>query len=174
MLYTPGSKATAEFRAFAKPSRRLIAKSEKATRSPEPELAPKSESAPVVNDPLIEQLLKFGVLMAKARALVERHREAAEAQIAAYPYREERKPKKNAAGWLIAAIENNYTLPVAYLEKQAKKREAVSSNEARAATERCNLCDLKGWRRVRTSKYPDGAMKRCSHNPDIEGKYPSV
>ena len=32
---------------------------------------------------------------------------------------------------MIAAIENNYTLPVAYLEEQAKKREAVSRDKGR-------------------------------------------
>lgn len=174
MLYTPGSKATAEFRTFAKPGRRLVARTERMTQPPEPEQAPEACSAPVVDDSLIEQLLRFGVSMAKARVLVESHREAAEAQIAAYPYREAEKPKKNAAGWLIAAIENNYTLPVAYLEEQAKKREALSKGEARAAAEKCNLCDSKGWRRVRTPRYPDGAMKRCSHSPEIEAKYPDA
>lgn len=171
MLYTPGSKATAEFRAFAKPGKRLIAKTDRATKLTEPAPAQKSESAAVGDDPLIEQLLKFGVSGPKARVLVENHREAAEAQIAAYPYRDGGKPKKNAAGWLIAAIENNYTLPVAYLEEQERRREGLKGKEFQAAIGNCGLCDSKGWRRVRTPEYPNGAMKRCSHDAAIEARY---
>lgn len=171
MLYTPGRKATAEFRAFAKPGKRLTTKTDRATKLTEPVPAQKSESAAVGDDPLIEQLLKFGVSGAKARVLVENHREAAEAQIAAYPYRDGGKPKKNAAGWLIAAIENNYTLPVTYLEEQERRREGLKGKEFQAAIGNCGICDSKGWRRVRTPEYPNGAMKRCSHDAAIEARY---
>ena len=106
--------------------------------------------------------------------MVKTRREATEAQIAAYPYREEGKPRKNAAGWLIAAIEGNYTLPVVYLEEQEKKRQAVKAKEQRAAVESCQFCDQKGWRRIRTPKYPDGAMKQCTHDPAAEAKYPAA
>lgn len=172
MFYTPGNKATAEFRAFTNHGKRLTAKTERVTQPPEPSPAPKSESVAAEGDPLIEQLLKFGVSGAKARALVENHRKAAEAQIAAYPYREAGKPKKNAAGWLIAAIEGNYTLPVAYLEEQQKKKQIEKSKERKSTIQMCSFCDRNGWRRVRTIKYPDGAMKQCSHDAAIEAKYP--
>ncbi len=172
-------------------------------------------------DPLVEQLLKFGVAEAKARELyaahtkiptadetgsqnrllklggclrgqippataggsdktstswcglhiVSDHREAAEAQIAAYPYRDPGKPRKNAAGWLIAAIEGNFTLPVTYLEDQEKKQQAAKSAEAKIAAAKCRFCDEKGWRRVRTPNYPSGAMKRCTHDAKAEAKY---
>jgi hypothetical protein len=102
---------------------------------------------------------------------VKTHREAAEAQIAAYPYRGEGKPRKNAAGWLIAAIEGNYTLPVAYLEERERKHQAAKAKEGKGATEACQLCDAKGWRRIRTTEHPNGAMKRCSHDPHAEAKY---
>jgi hypothetical protein len=111
------------------------------------------------------------VAEAKARELVKGHREAAQAQIAAYPHRDSGRPKKNAAGWLIAAIERNYTLPVTYLEEQEKLRREEKASAARAATEKCQLCDQNGWRRVRTPEYPNGAMKRCSHDPVVEVKY---
>lgn len=74
-------------------------------------------------------------------------------------------------GWLIAAIEGNYTLPVAYLEEQEKKRQAAKAKEHRAAAESCQLCDERGWRIIRTPEYPGGAMKRCSHDPHSEAKY---
>lgn len=172
MLYTPGRKAETEFRAFARAGKNLAAGAGKED-APAGKLSARKD-APVSeadDDPLVGQLLKFGVSKTKARELVEAHREATEAQIAAYPYRGEGKSKKNAAGWLIAAIEGNYTLPVAYLEEQEKKQQSVKAKEQRSAVESCRLCDEKGWRRISTPKYPDGALKRCTHNPDIEAKY---
>ncbi|MDQ3816278.1 MAG: hypothetical protein M3362_01140 [Acidobacteriota bacterium] len=113
----------------------------------------------------------FGISEAKAQELVESRREAVEAQIAAYPYRDLGKTKKNAAGWLIAAIEKNYALPVAYLEEREKEQQAIKKKAAKAAAENCALCDSGGWRRVKTPKYPDGAMKKCTHDQVIESKY---
>ena len=113
----------------------------------------------------------FGISEAKARELIKANKEAVEKQLAAYPYRDLGKPRNNAAGWLIAAIEGDYTLPDTYLEEQEKKRRAVQSAGAKAATEGCQFCDEKGWRKVRTAEYPNGAMKRCSHNPEAEAKY---
>jgi len=113
----------------------------------------------------------FGISETKARNLVKNHREAVEAQLAAYTYRDSGKSKKNAAGWLIAAIENNYTLPVAYLEERERKQQSLKASAAMAAAQNCPLCDSKGWRRIRTPKYPDGAMKKCTHDPETESKY---
>ncbi len=55
---------------------------EKLELFPEPVLtfAPEEEQ-------LVSKLVRFGVGETKARSLVKRHREATEAQIAAYPYR---------------------------------------------------------------------------------------
>ncbi len=175
MLYTPGRKAKAEFRSFTQPKKSFPVWSERKPRTAEPELAsaPRQDEVifPAAEDPLVEHLLMFGVERSKARDLVENHREAAEAQITAYPYRDSSRPKKNAAGWLIAAIEKNYTLPVAYVEEQEKKRQAQKSQELRVVIESCQFCDSNGWRRIRTPEYPNGAMKRCSHNSQVEAKY---
>jgi hypothetical protein len=115
----------------------------------------------------------FGLSEAKACELVSAKREAVEAQLAAYPYRDLGKPRKNAAGWIIAAIEGNYTLPTSYLDAQEKKRQAAKSSAANIVTADCQFCDEKGWRRVHTPDYPNGAMKRCTHNPVNEAKYTS-
>lgn len=144
-----------------------------------PDHAPKHLPQPALSfsaeeESLVSKLHGFGVSEKKARELVKTRREATEAQIAAYPYREEGKLRKNAAGWLIAAIEGNYTLPVAYQEEQEKKRQAVKVKERRSAVESCQLCDEKGWRRIRTPNYPDGAMKQCTHDTQIEAKYPTA
>jgi hypothetical protein len=128
------------------------------------------------DEPLIAKLTGkppegFGISETKAKELVKSHREAVEVQLTAYPYRNSGKSKKNAAGWLIAAIENNYTLPVAFLEEQERKQQSVKTSAANAAAQNCLLCDSKGWRRILTPKYPDGAMKRCTHDLKVESKY---
>jgi hypothetical protein len=171
MLYTPGRRAKAEFRDSMRKARQQVER-----RIARPELLPAQDAgpSPVEDDPLVGRLTGLGVAEAKARELVAMHREAAEAQIAAYPYREAGRPRKNAAGWLIAAIEGNYTLPVAYLEEQQKKRQAAKTTEQRSAVETCRLCDQNGWRRIRTPEHPNGAMKRCSHDRAAEAKYPEA
>jgi hypothetical protein len=116
----------------------------------------------------------FGISRERALELVKDDRTAVEEQLKAYPYRDLGKPRKNAAGWLIAAIEGHYALPAAYLEEKEKKKQAEKVSEGRAAVDACLLCDHKGWRRVSTRDYPGGAMKRCSHNPEMEAKYPDA
>ena len=170
MLYGPGPKARAEHKASQLKLGRTARRSGKQL-----ELPSAAESGAEILMPedenLVSRLTSLGVAESKAKELIKDHREAAEAQIAAYPYRGEGKPKKNAAGWLIAAIEGNYTLPVAYLEERERKQQAAKSKETKAATEACPLCDSKGWRRIRTPEHPNGAMKRCSHDPETEKKY---
>jgi hypothetical protein len=63
---------------------------------------------------------------------------------------------------------------VAYLEELEKKQQAIKAKEQRSAVEGCPLCDERGWRRIRTAEYLNGAMKRCSHDPDQEAKYPAA
>lgn len=53
----------------------------------------------------------------EAKELVRSHRKAKEEQIAAYSYRNGGEAKKNPAGWIIAAIKNQYEVPSAYLER---------------------------------------------------------
>jgi hypothetical protein len=180
MIYVPGARARGEH--VAALASKHIPRAKVLHPDPQqltlnlPDHAPKHLPQPALSfsveeENLVTKLHGFGVSEKKARELVKTRREAVEAQIAAYPYREEGKPRKNAAGWLIAAIEGNYTLPVAYMEEQEKKRQVVKTKEQRSAAEGCQLCDPKGWRRIRTPKYPDGAMKQCSHDPAAEAKY---
>ncbi len=178
MIYVPGARAKGQHVAFErKPVPRIkhsersavqqsFLPEEKLELFPEPVLtfAPEEEQ-------LVSKLIQVGVAEEKARSLVKTHREAAEAQISAFPYRREGQPRKNAAGWLIAAIEGNYTLPVAYLEERERKKEAAKSKEVKTATGACQLCDANGWRRISTPEHPNGAMKRCSHDSQIESRY---
>jgi hypothetical protein len=135
--------------------------------------------APHESNPEIESLITrladkppkgFGVAKTKARELVRAHREATEQQILAYPYREVGKDKKNVAGWIIAAIENNYELPGAFIEERAKERSEQGVKARRAALESCTLCDSSGFRYLGGKR----GVKKCSHDPEIEAKYPSA
>jgi hypothetical protein len=173
MLYTPGRRAKAEFRAFAQTKREIAARLVKELSQPQPSSSRVEAETKPEADPLIERLHIFGVTETKARELVKSHREATETQIAAYPYREG-KALKNAAGWLVAAIEGNYTLPALYLEEQEKKQQALRTGEQKSGIEQCQLCDENGWRRVKSEQYPNGAMKRCSHDQKSEVKYLSA
>jgi hypothetical protein len=174
MFYTPGRRAKAEFRAFTQPKKALAAKHADKPQSVKPAIPEDEAHTLYIGDPLIEQLLKFGVAEEKARELVNNHRESAETQLAAYPYRDSGMPKKNAAGWIVAAIEKNYTLPTVYFEEQERKREGSNAEAARVTMENCQICDHNGWRRVVTSDYPRGVMKRCTHDLAIEAKYQSA
>ncbi len=178
MIYIPGARAKGQHVAFERKPVPRIKHSERAPTQPSflPDEKHELFPEPVLTfapeeEQLVYKLVQFGVAEAKARGLVKTHREATEAQIVAYPYRGEGQPRKNAAGWLIAAIEGNYTLPVAYLEEQQRKQQAAKAGEGKAATKACQLCDANGWRRIRTPEHPHGAMKRCSHDPQIEAKY---
>jgi hypothetical protein len=174
MLYTPGRRAKAEYRAFSHPKKAFAGKQagELQLEAPAPVLG--EVIFPAEDDPLVEKLVGFGVALSKARELVEKHREAAEAQIAAYPYRDPTKTRKNAAGWLIASIEGNYTLPVAYLEERERKQQEISLKERKSGIKTCQLCDSNGWRRISTPEHSNGAMKRCSHDPRVESRYPTA
>jgi hypothetical protein len=170
MFYTPGRRAKAEFRAsMRKPRQQVERQSARPVLPPVPTLEP----APVGDDPLVEQLRELGVAESKARKLIKERRAATEEQIAAFPYREVGQGTKNVAGWLIAAIENNYELPEAYVQAKAKAQEVTRGQEKRQAVESCNLCDEQGRRFIKSERYPSGATKPCSHDPDIEAKYPS-
>lgn len=178
MIYVPGIRAKGQHVAFQRKPVPRIKHSERSATQPSflPEEKPELFPEPVLTfapeeEQLVSNLVQFGVGETKARSLVKKHREATEAQIAAYPYREVGKPRKNAAGWLVAAIEGNYTLPALYLEEQEKRQQASKAKEQRSGIERCPLCDEQGWRRVKSEQYPRGAMKRCSHDPQEEAKY---
>lgn len=181
MLYTPGRRARAEFRAFKKGGQTIdiTSTSDKARRGGQPALPTNREQksngreSTLQLDPLIEQLRDFGVSEAEAKELVRDHRKAVEEQIAAYPYRYVGEAKKNPAGWIIAAIKNQYELPPAYLEAVVRAEEIKKSESKRKSIEECPLCNENGQRFAKSQDYPRGAIRKCSHDPEIEAKYPS-
>lgn len=188
MIYIPGERAEGQHIAFQrKPPMPRIRHRERNEKQfsflPEEKPEPLPEAVlgfSPEEENLVSKLKEYGVGEKKARELVKTKREAADVQIAAYPYRGT-KPTKNAAGWLVTAIEQNFTLPVAYLEEKNKEsRAAATKNRADAEQDKaaaiaaCQFCDSIGWRRIKTEQYPTGAMKRCGHDPKEESKFQSA
>lgn len=125
------------------------------------------------DEQLIGQLVaEFGVQAAKAYELVTTKRDAVVLQLEAWPFRET-KPR-NRAGWMIQAIESNYDAPLSYFQEKLKQKEREGLEAARAATHGCTICDSSGYRRVKSARYPNGAMKKCTHDPVTEANIESA
>jgi hypothetical protein len=114
-----------------------------ATKAPAPPALAGSEAptAPVLalsvstaeDEQVILQLLTFGVVYEKAFELATEKREATRRQLEYWPYRAG-ESKKNRAGWIIRAIERNYSAPQGYQE--AKEQEASQKQKAEEAAAR--------------------------------------
>lgn len=176
MLYTPGRKARTEFRASSKRMTRAIdvTPAVRGFNQVQMELPPIREPQPVVetapeHEALVKKLMSFKVSEKKARELVRTKPEVVRLQLLAIPYLPEGQGKKNFAGRLVTAIENDYELPQALvetLEREQRKKES-SAHEARAKA--CPYCqDLHGFRYV---KGHSGPVRRCTHDPAKEAKY---
>lgn len=125
------------------------------------------------NQQLVTQLItEFGIAATKALELVKESREAVIMQLEAWPFRET-KPR-NRAGWMIQAIEGNYATPPPYLQEKQKQKERDHLAVRQAKIAVCTFCDHTGFRRVKSDRYPNGAMKKCTHDPAIEATLKSV
>ncbi len=147
MLYTPGRKAKAEFRAFNEPGRTLGKKRKqpeqlalKATTEPEPPPAMShvAPNAAPEDELLITKLISFHIAELTARELVRDYRKSVELQLRALPYRNLNKIKDLAA-WLVVAIKESHQLPDTITQAQAKEEEvkkAQAKKEAQEARQR--------------------------------------
>jgi hypothetical protein len=122
---------------------------------------------------LLDQLMSgFGITAVKALELIRNNRQATKDQLTYFPYRGV-TVKGNRAGWLIRAIEGGYSAPPGYEQVLAEKTQQAQNTARRLAIENCSLCDPKGFRLVKSERYPTGAMKQCSHDPSEEARYQS-
>jgi hypothetical protein len=113
----------------------------------------------------IAQLMSFGVVYEKAYELATQQREATRLQLAYWPYREG-KPK-NLAGWMIRAIQGNYSAPERYKQAQEQKVAKEAAKQRTDAIAACPYCrDMNGF--VYVEKDGHKAVRRCTHNPAIE------
>lgn len=176
MLYVPGRKARAEFRSSSKRAAKVIDVTP-VTRAlmsiqAEPPTAGEPQTAqgpPPEHLELIEKLKGYQVSEAKARDLVAVKPEAVRLQLMAIPYLPESQGKKNFAGRLIKAIENDYELPQALVEAMENKRREKESADRGSKAKACPYCqELHGLRYV---KGHSGPVRRCTHDPAKESEF---
>ncbi len=142
MLYTPGRKAKAEFRAFSEPNRTLGKKRKQPEQLALPAAPTPAEPPPAQNihdaapkdEPLVSKLISFHIAETTASELVRDYRKSVELQLRALPYRNLNKIKDLAA-WLVVAIKESHQLPEAITEAQAKEEEVRKAQAKREAHE---------------------------------------
>jgi hypothetical protein len=140
MLYTPGRKAKAEFRAFNEPGRTLGRKRKQPeqlalpapTAPPPAQIVHEAEAQEL--DPLVTKLIGLHIAETTAAELVRDYRKSVELQLRALPYRNLNKIKDLAA-WLVVAIKESHQLPEAITEAQAKEEEVRKAQAKREAQE---------------------------------------
>jgi len=117
---------------------------------------------------IAQLVIQFSISIAKAYELALRKKEVAVIQLEAWSFREA-KPN-NPAGWMIQAIENNYDVPFSYRDRKAAQTRKQKLDATRDAINDCGLCDKSGFRYIKNQQYPNGAMRQCTHGPNIEDK----
>jgi hypothetical protein len=176
MFYTPGRKARAEFRSFKRTMRAgvVITEGELVGRPAQSLLAAgRANEVQTFSpdlEPLVAALVGHKVSEKKARELVRDKPEAVRLHLRAVPYLPEGQGKKNFAGRLVTAIENDYELPAALVEDLEKERRDKASGERKAKAKDCQYCqELKGMRYVQVEGRT--VVKRCTHDPAVEKKF---
>jgi hypothetical protein len=175
MLYTPGRKARSEFRAFKRSARAVGASyaKQEGARKEQLELPaaipPATHESLPEHEELVSQLVSFKVSEKKARELVGAKPAAVRLHLRAVPYLPSGQGKKNFAGRLVTAIENDYELPQGFVEVMAEERRTKEAIERDAIAKTCSYCqELSGWRYVKGNK---GPVRRCTHDPAKEVRY---
>ncbi len=109
----------------------------------------------------------------EARRLVTHRLEACRLKVPALDHLPDTQGKRNRGGNVRAFIErDDWQLPPSYLEARAKAEEVAKARARRSAIEACSLCDASGFRMVKTAK--SSGAKECSHNAEIEARYPGL
>jgi hypothetical protein len=173
MLYTPGRRAKAEFRELKSSRRGLEAMlpEREAFNVARPVLAlaggtASDKQTDTEIEALVAELVGHKVSEKKARELVASKPETVRLQLRAIPYLPESQGKRNFAGRLVAAIENDYALPQPLIEAIERERREKTSKASASKVAACPYCrEFNGlW-------YPHGfggPVRRCTHDPEIE------
>ena len=114
---------------------------------------------------------EFDVAEAKAAEIVRNFPiEKVKEQLDALSYR--REIVKNISGFIIHAIENDYSLPEGYIEIVKKKERATAGRASKSAIDACPLCDDSGHRNVKSHMDAFyGVLHECTHDPNVEGQF---
>lgn len=143
----------------------------------------KADATPAsAEDPMmarrVARLVEASFGRSAATYLASKYPDECDRQLDALPSRNFAKVNDRVA-WLRCAIEQGYGIPAspeqgssASLAAQQSEAAAKRANAERAAS--CPFCRDSGifeQRRIITEKYPLGAWKECTHDPDIESKF---
>ena len=138
MLYQPGPKAHAEYRAFTRRGGPVVLQTEPFNADPTPRL-----TGPGPTPPLEAELIGQGVTPGVAAALVRDHgEEKVRAQGEILDWYLAKKPGKieDPAAWLVSAIKspNGHAVPKGFVSKAERERQAEAKRQAadRAAEDR--------------------------------------
>jgi hypothetical protein len=120
---------------------------------------------------LCAQLQKqFDLSEKKAVELIEKYSpDKIKAQVESFVYR--REPVKNTSGFIIKAIENDYSLPEEYLDLLKKDERKNIENARKLAINACQFCDELGYRNIKHEMDPFyGMQHECTHDPGVENQ----
>jgi hypothetical protein len=129
MLYQPGPKARAEYRAFTKRGGPVMLEMEPFTADPLPRLTRPEPS------PLVSELIDHGITEVIAGQLVAEYDEdKIRQQMEILDWQEAKKPGKisDPAAWLVIAIKNGHATPKGFVSAAERQKQA----EAKQARER--------------------------------------
>lgn len=127
---------------------------------------------PPGSEEVFDRLRKeFDVAEMKALELVRNFQpEKIKAQVESFSYR--RESVQNMSGFIIRAIENDYSLPEGYVEILKKRERAKAEKARKAAIDACPLCDNNGQRNVKSEMDTFyGVMHECTHDPEVEEQF---
>ena len=154
-----------------KPSRQQATKKNTAKEKKNSEQSRLSSVSPESRE-LFDRLRgEFDLTEAKAAELVQMYpADKIRAQIESLAYR--REQVQNISGFIIRAIETDYSLPAGYLEI-LKKSERTKAEKAReTAIDACQLCDSNGHRNVKSEMDTFyGVLHECTHDPETEKQF---
>jgi len=114
----------------------------------------------------------FSITETKAYELVKKHPvEKIRSQIEALEHRGE-SVTANRAGFLIRAIEDDYSFPEGYEQALAEREVKQKRADRQKRIDDCPLCDENGWRNVKSERDTFyGLMHQCTHDPQIEAQF---
>ena len=76
------------------------------------------------------------------------------------------------SGFIIKAIENDFSLPEGYVELLKKKEREKAEKTRKTAIDACSFCDGFGQRNVKSEMDPSfGLMHQCAHDPEVEKQF---
>lgn len=114
---------------------------------------------------ILELFFRFGISLSKSLELVTTRHEAVIKQVEYWPYRNV-GIKDGLAGWMISAVQRDYTAPPAFAEATQRNAQAALTEKRIATIASCKFCDDRGIIRIQSEGQI--TVRICSHDPATE------